>query len=667
MTTRCVRRLAMILLLACVPAVQAAQVPLKDFARLAQYTDVQISPDGHYLAIKVPEEDRTSAVIMRVADHKITGALRLESGQHVYRFWWKANNRLLASLAMEDGSFAQPLLTGELVAINSDGSGYKYLYGFRGDSRATRISGNDTAHSGDAFMIDPLVDDPSEALVSIHTWWGTAQTIAERINVYTGALKVVAVSPMPEGQSEDFLADGNGLLRYVSGLDDQYRTQTYRRDIDGDRWVKLDADSFGADAVIPLKVSEDGKSVFLDRTSDDRPDCLVEQTLETATVRDVLCDPTGDLDSVLESFDGKSLIGAMFQPGLPGYQFMTPPHGEQAILQGFAQSFPGQFTVPVSHSRDGKLVVLKVYSDHNPGDFYLYNCDTHRADYLLSEREWIDPDQMSDVKAVEWKARDGTMVHGYLTLPRGKKPEKLPMVVNPHGGPFNIRDSWEWNPDTQALASRGYAVLQVNFRGSAGYGATFRKQGRQQWGGLMIDDITDGVKWAVSTGYADASRLCIYGGSYGGYAAMMSAVREPDLYRCVVAYAGVYDLNLWKRDTDVDDYKLGRTYIEKYIAPTSEERTRQSPLTYIDKLKAAVLIVHGKDDERVPFTQAKALADALDEHHFPYETLYKGGEGHGFYKVENRLEMYEKMLAFLDRNIGNSEAADKTASTGHGG
>lgn len=648
-----------------------ALVPLKDFARQAQYTSVGISPDGTYLAIKVPEEDRSSLAFMHIQNRKIekiTGMLRPGSGEHVYQFWWKGNNRILATLARQDGYIAQPVSTGELVAMDADGKAYRYLFGYNGSIQAGTHLTTGTRHYGYLEMIDPLVDDPKKALVSVRSWRDVADgnTTAENIDVYSGALDAIAATPFPGGSGIDFLADQQGQLRYVSGRGKDFKLQTYRRDLDSTQWVALDSEAFGGNFVWPLHLSADEKSVYLSQQSMVRPDCLVAQKIETGEVKDVLCDSVADLEEPLMSFDGKDVIGGVFEPGLPKFAYAQAGRPEQRFLQSLARAFPGQFVLPVSHSQDGKQIVVSVYSDRNPGDYYLVDRDTHEATYLLSAREWIDPDQMSEVRPVEFAGRDGTVLHGYLTLPRGRATKHLPMIVNPHGGPFGIRDHWQWNADAQMLASRGYAVLNVNFRGSGGYGEKFFEQGKQRWGTQMIDDISDATHWAVKAGYADPARLCIYGGSYGGYAAMMSAVREPNLYRCVVAYAGVYDLNLWKHDTDVSDSTIGRTYIEKYVGATEEERRQQSPLTYIDKLQAPVLIAHGEDDTRVPFSQAKALAAALDKRHASYEAVFKDGEGHGFYKEKNRLELYEKMLDFIKRNIGDGAEFQKPAPAAPG-
>ena len=244
------------------------------------------------------------------------------------------------------------------------------------------------------------------------------------------------------------------------------------------------------------------------------------------------------------------------------------------------------------------------------------------------------------------------VLNGYLTIPPGVDPKSLPMVVHPHGGPRDESDSWLWERDSQMLATHGYAVLQINFRGSGGYGKSFLNAGNQAWGTTMIDDITDGARWAEEQGFADPKRVCIFGTSYGGYAALMSVVREPDLYRCAVDFAGVYDLNLQVATTDTTRSQSGESFYKEFVGSTSDQLRKQSPRTYIDNLKAAIMIVHGENDERVPISQSKTLRADLEKRKRPYEWLVKSGEGHGFYSADNEAEFYTQLLAFLNKNIG---------------
>jgi dipeptidyl aminopeptidase/acylaminoacyl peptidase len=359
---------------------------------------------------------------------------------------------------------------------------------------------------------------------------------------------------------------------------------------------------------------------------------------------------------VFFSADRDVPIAAVFEVGVPEIAWLNPEHRDTQLLRSLSASFPGQVVEPTSWSDDGNKLVFGVRSDRNPGEYYLYDRGTGKARFLLARQPGIDPAKMAQVKALTVRSRTGDDVYAFLTLPPGKGTSKLPMVVMPHGGPIGPRDYWAWDSDAQFFASRGYAVLQVNFHGSGGYGYKYQEAGAKVWGTLLINDITDVVRSTVADGTVDASRVCIYGGSYGGYAAVMSAAREPDLYQCAIGYVGVYDLALLKRDTDIGTIRAGRRFMDLYIGDDPKLLAEHSPINYLDTLRAPVFIVHGEKDPRAPFNQAKRLRAAFDERKHPYEWLTKPKEGHGFYNVDNRTELYEKMEDFLDRHIGKRRA-----------
>ncbi|HWY24533.1 MAG TPA: prolyl oligopeptidase family serine peptidase, partial [Nevskia sp.] len=348
--------------------------------------------------------------------------------------------------------------------------------------------------------------------------------------------------------------------------------------------------------------------------------------------------------------------------GYPKISLLETDDPMRDKLDAVLGNFPGKMVLPVSQTTDGSKLIVFVYSDRDPGTYYLFDTVKMKIDPLLHLRRNIDPAQMAERRPITFKARDGQVIHGYLTLPPDKDPQHLPLVVYPHGGPFVDGDTWAWEADSELMATRGYAVLQVNFRGSRGYGNAFEQAGKQKWDSVMIDDITDGAKWVVSQGIADSARMCIYGASFGGYAALMSAVREPDLYRCVIDYAGVYDLRIQKSQSDTSLTDSGNNYIDEFIGATPDRLYQASPASQIDKLKANVMIVHGEQDRRVPIAQAKALRKALEERHRPYEWLTRPGEGHGFYLPENKQDFYVKLLAFLDKNIGSKASPPSQAA-----
>lgn len=260
------------------------------------------------------------------------------------------------------------------------------------------------------------------------------------------------------------------------------------------------------------------------------------------------------------------------------------------------------------------------------------------------------------VEPFEFSARDGMKIRGYLTTPQGPSAKQLPMIVLVHGGPHGVYDSFGFDFEAQLFASRGYAVLQVNYRGSGGRGRAFQAAGYGRWGREMQDDITDGVRWAISDGVADPKRICIYGGSYGAYAALTGAFREPDLFRCAVGMAGVYDLPLMFEKGDIQTIERGVNYLKLAIGTDIEELKRRSPVYNADKIRVPVLLLHGKVDERAPYEHAKRMRAALGKVGNSPEWSTEWGEGHGFFDEANRASAYELMLTFFAKHLGAAKA-----------
>jgi dipeptidyl aminopeptidase/acylaminoacyl peptidase len=304
-------------------------------------------------------------------------------------------------------------------------------------------------------------------------------------------------------------------------------------------------------------------------------------------------------------------------------------------------------------SDDLKKLVVFSWSAKDPGSYYIFDLEKKQLKPLFATCPWIKPEQMADVYPISYKSRDGLVIHGYLTVPAGQEPKNLPMVVFPHGGPFS-RDIWEFDRDTQFLASRGYAVLQMNYRGSPGYGEDFYVKGQRHIGRELQDDITDGTKWAIAQGIADPHRIAIMGWSFGGYSALMGAIREPNLYRCAIDLSGVTD---W-----VALLKYQRTVTEGFGDDENAEMIGDpikdaadladiSPVNHADKIAVPLLLVYSKDDRVVPFEQARLMKAALDSAHRSCELITKRNEGHGFYKYDHRLELYQQIDKFLAANM----------------
>ena len=319
------------------------------------------------------------------------------------------------------------------------------------------------------------------------------------------------------------------------------------------------------------------------------------------------------------------------------------------IRASLEKSFPGQTVQIITSSKDGSLAVVFVNSDVNPGDYYLFDTKAMKASYLQPAKEWLNPKLMRPKKPFSFKARDGLVLHGYITTPAGSGP--YPMVVMPHGGPHGVRDTWEFDSEVQLFANRGYAVLQVNYRGSAIIGDEFQRRGYKEWGGKIQDDITDATLWAIDQKFADPERICIYGASFGAYSALEGVIREPTLYRCAVGYAGVYDLELMRETSDLSYFKKTRSYLELVHGTDKNTLQAWSPVYNADRIQAPVLLIHGKEDWRADFEQATKMKKALKKNNKEFEWMAIRGEGHGVHDEKTRKEVYERIIEFIDKHM----------------
>ncbi|MEO0617011.1 MAG: alpha/beta fold hydrolase, partial [Pseudomonadota bacterium] len=315
-------------------------------------------------------------------------------------------------------------------------------------------------------------------------------------------------------------------------------------------------------------------------------------------------------------------------------------------------SFPGQHIRIADRSRDGSTALISVYSDRQPARYYLLDTEAFTARYLFEAKPEIDPEEMATKEAFWIEARDGTPFQLYVTRPVDAPDKPLPTVMVIHGGPHGPRDTWSFNLEAQLLASRGYVVIQPNYRGSGGFGFQFERSGYRKWGREMQDDVTDATLWAFEQGIADPVKTCIYGGSYGGYATLAGITREPGLYACAFAFVGVYDLEMMKVRGDIPDSEGGRTYLDVALGTDKEDLKARSPANHVEKIITPLYIAHGKADKRVPVQQFYNLRKKLDAAEIPYEELLVAREGHGFYALENRVRYYNELLDFLEAHIG---------------
>jgi dipeptidyl aminopeptidase/acylaminoacyl peptidase len=348
--------------------------------------------------------------------------------------------------------------------------------------------------------------------------------------------------------------------------------------------------------------------------------------------------------------------GFAYHDHFPRYWYPDPEHPLAQLHEWLRGAFRGHDIRITSQTDDLKLAVAMISSPLMPPSYYVVDVPGRKLLIQLSSRPDLKSEQLAKVEPVEFNARDGTKIRGYLTTPRGAPEKGLPMIVVVHGGPHFVYDTYGFDFEAQLFASRGYAVLQVNYRGSGGRGREFQGAGYGRWGREMQDDITDGVRWAIGDGVADPKRICIYGGSYGAYAALTGVFREPDMFRCAVGLSGVYDLPLMFEKGDIQSVQSGMNYLKTAVGTDMEELRRRSPVYNADKIRVPVLLLHGKLDERTPFEHAKRMREALEKAGNPPEWSTEWGEGHGFFDEKNRAAAYELVLRFFAKNLGPAGA-----------
>jgi dipeptidyl aminopeptidase/acylaminoacyl peptidase len=468
------------------------------------------------------------------------------------------------------------------------------------------------------------------------------------MDVYSGRHSVVARAPV---KGASFYLDNSGAVRFAMGAEYDNVSLLYHRENDAAVWKIVNDETYSKRVEIPLGFSEDNRTAYLRVEQPSGPDAIVAYDTTTGERKELLRGESSDPALIVRKFGASQApVGAIYTDGRPHSRFFDPKGTEASLYKMLEAAFPDDAVMVTSTTRDGKTALVGTYSDRDPGSFYVFDMETKKASYLLSRRSWVDPARMAAVKPVQLKARDGVPMRGYLTLPQGKGERNLPLVVYPHGGPFGVYDVWGFDTDPQILAAAGYAVLQVNFRGSGNYGRSFYQSGALKWGLAMQDDLTDATRWAIDQGIADRSRICIYGASYGAYASLMGAAKEPDLYRCAAGYVGIYDLPTLSAK-DSRESKRMKTWNSEWMG-TSESLAAVSPNRIANRIKVPVFLAAGGEDETAPIEQSKKMERALAQAGVPVETLYYPTEGHGFYTLEHRREYYDRLLAFLQRHIG---------------
>ncbi len=650
-----------------IPTVSAGVAP-EDFARNPDVLRTRISPTGEYLATLRVVDDKRVVAVLTFPEMELNGVMSFPGRNQVLSFRWVNDERLIGSVTRDFGRFEFLSPSGELFGMNVDGGRGKHLFGYRAGADKPSTTRGAVQQYASATIIDPLWDDKDHVLIQTRDWtFGKSSPVeAVRMNVYSGRLSRRIRAPVPDAQ---LVTDRDGNVRFAFSNDDEFNTVIHERDPDSREWRVFSKVPFGDAGLDPLAIAPDGR-IWVNTARDEGPLGLYLMDPKTQELTLAYRHEFVDATPIVEDDDG-NVWGVRVVPGLPDIVVLDPDNAEATLREQLRNAFPGRFVQILNGTRDGRLRLIGVTDDNSTPEVYVFDREQATLARLFDSLPWIDDARLSEMRPIVFRARDGVTVHGYLSLPRDAGDAPAPLVLMPHGGPHGIRDYWGYDPYVQVLTTHGYAVLQVNYRGSGGYGPHFQKLGYLEWAGTMQDDLTDAVHWAIERGITTAGRVCIHGWSYGGYAAAMSVVREPDLYACSVPAAGVYDHNIQYRKADFARYtRWGDNYLDQVIGATPEERHLASPIAHIGRLKTPLFLVHGEEDARVPVAHAHAFLDALKEAGIDAAYMEKENEGHGFFKEENRVDFFKALLAFLDRHIGPeaevAEAAPRNETVSEG-
>jgi dienelactone hydrolase len=505
-------------------------------------------------------------------------------------------------------------------------------------------------------MIDVLEDDEDHILIIKfpfsqqgfgYSFDGKKPPIVSKLNVNSGKQKTVERLKFRSARP---LTDKNGEIRFVSyQTEDGLTKSAYRPNKKADWQLLSDAFELDDDLSV-VGLNDAGNAVFLYGPHGEEGFRTVFRfDFEENIYEPLFTDLDADIVNWLSDPDTGEIVIGSSRRGKVKHHYTVRESRYQGLHRALAKAYGDQTLSVMSRSVDGKDMILRASSDTNPGSIFIFDTEAKRAEFFWANRSWMDPNQMRPMQIDEVISKDGFSIPVRLTLPATDEP--APLIVNPHGGPHGISDDWAFNYETQLLASRGYAVLQVNFRGSGGFGKKFEDAGHMEWGGKMIEDLAEAARWAMSRDDVDQERVCAYGGSYGAYASYMLAVREPEMLRCVIGYVGVYDLNIMYSTGDIPKSWGGAGYLERVIGREKAALDEFSPTTHAARIKATPMLIHGEDDIRAPIDHAYAMRDALEEVGKDPKWLKIDDSGHGAGSLENRLELYESLLGFLDSNL----------------
>ncbi|ALO35532.1 hypothetical protein CMT41_13020 [Colwellia sp. MT41] len=623
----------------------ASELKVEDFFKNPKFTSLQLSPDGSKLAVISPVGKRKNIAVMETDGLKNIRVVTGLKEQDIAGFFWANNDDII-------------------FTIQSDGSEAFSLYKVNISKKKPRVDllvGSKSGASGirTATVVHTLPNDPDHIIVqyngrrikapdlyklNIHSRWNKKRKKNPK-------MKLIAKNP---GDVQYWILDNDGKVRGASTLNG-LKGQLLYKDQDAEKFTVTRQFSPLDEGIVPLIYDFNNKTMYVTSNIGRDKAAIYKYDPKNNKLGELIfADADVDVSNLIISRHQQKLLGVSYIKDYPETFYFDKK--TESMMNSLKSAFPGKRVSISSQSKDENMNVLFVYDDQDPGNYYLYDRKAGKVRHLLSRMSWLNVDDMSEMTPIKFTSRDGLVINGYITIPKDSNGKNLPIIINPHGGPFGVRDVWGFNPENQFFASRGYATVQVNFRGSGGYGRAFEQAGYGgKWGAEMQNDLTDAINYLIKEGVANPDKICIYGASYGGYAAMAGLTFTPDLYKCGINYVGVTDVALLFSSMP-KHWEQGKELLKIQIGDPDDEilMKRMSPLAHVDKIKAPLMIIQGAKDPRVVKQHATDLRDALEERGITLsddEWIMKENEGHGFSKEENKIELYTKMEKFLAKHL----------------
>ena len=610
----------------------APLLPLEDFFKNGVKSTFRISPDGQYFSYRADFKGYSNIFVQKVGD---TTAVRVTTDtlRSIGGYFWKGDRIVYAQDIGGDENF-------QLFSVTPDGASVKALTPFKGVR--TDIVDNLSEIAGKEKQLIVMINKRNPEYFDPY-----------ELNIETGELKLLYDN---KDNLESWTTDNNGVIRIATKTDGVNITYYHRKD-EKDKFEAFMTTSFKEQFGVSA-FDKDNKLIYAtSNIGRDKAALVSYDPVAKKEVTELFANKEFDIEGAFYDRKKQVLVSASWTGDKQEDYFFDKEW--EAIDKGIKSKVEGYEAMLINWDKERTKGIVWVGNDKMPAKYYLYDFKSTEMTEAANPFPWIKEENMAEMKPITYTTRDGLTIHGYLTLPKGVDPKNLPVVINPHGGPW-ARDVWGYNNEVQFLANRGYAVLQMNFRGSTGFGRKFWEASFREWGLKMQNDITDGVQWLIKEGIADPKRVAIYGASYGGYATLAGVVYTPDLYAAAVDYVGVSNLftfmntipPYWKPYLDQLHEMVGDPKKDSLLLANA------SPALHAEQIKTPLFVAQGANDPRVNKAESDQMVEALKKRGVQVEYMVKDDEGHGFHNQKNQYDFYGAMEKFLTQHLGKKAETD---------